>query len=281
MSDNIKSSFDNLPEWGLREISSVDIAEVGDFLNLPKSGFFICRQGTITVGFSNRFYTLVPGDMIIYPIKTILFIKEYSADVQGTVGIADMGKVLEISSRVVNSSNRISILVNPYISLTSKEMEGLEEMISIILKRQDEGEANPLTLEALLNALCYEIAGIYKKKCNDSRPVSDRGETVILAFLFSLKDNVRQNRQVKFYAKEQCLSVRYFSRLIKDKTGYGPLEIITKATMKEAVELLADPSLTIKEISYMLNFPSPSFFGRWFKHYQGVTPASYRAERIR
>ena len=70
--------------------------------------------------------------------------------------------------------------------------------------------------------------------------------------------------------------MRYFSRLIKDKTGYGPLEIITKATMKEAVELLADPSLTIKEISYMLNFPSPSFFGRWFKHYQGLTPAAFR-----
>lgn len=280
MRDNIKSSFDNLPEWGLREISSVDIAEVGDFLNLPKSGFFICRQGTITVGDKHRFYTLVSGDMIIYPIKTILFIKEYSADVRGTVGITDMEKVLEIASRAVDSSNGINILANPHISLTSREMGRLDEMAAIIRKMLDDGDADPLTLVTLWNALCYEIAGIYRKKCNDSRSVTDRGETVLLAFLFSLKDKVRQNRQVQFYAKEQCLSVRYFSRLIKDKTGYGPLEIITKATMKEAVELLADPSLTIKEISYMLNFPSPSFFGRWFKHYQGVTPASYRAERI-
>lgn len=192
-----------------------------------------------------------------------------------------MEKVLEIASKTVDSSYGISILTNPHISLSEKEMERVDEIGTIIQKRIEEGDENSLTLVTLWNALCYEIAYIYKKKCNDSRPVTDRGETVLLAFLFSLKDKVRQNRQVKFYAQEQCLSVRYFSKLIKEKTGYGPLEIITKASMKEAMELLADTSLTIKEVSYMLNFPNPSFFGRWFKHYQGVTPAAFRAGRIK
>ena len=41
------------------------------------------------------------------------------------------------------------------------------------------------------------------------------------------------------------------------------------------------PDLTIKEIATKLNFPTQSFFGKYFKQYVGVSPKEYRNKQIR
>lgn len=276
MNAKIKYTFDNLPQWGLKEITIDDFDGIGDFLHLPKSGFFICRQGTLTIGDRKGFYTMKPNDMIIYPLEAMVFIKSYSRDIKGTIGITDMEEVMRIASKTVDAPHGISILSQPCISLTAEEMEKIDEIGNIIQKRLLDGDTDSLPLVTLWNALCYEIAGIYKGKYNATKAVSDKKDDVLLTFLFSLKEHIFENRQVQFYAKEQCLSTRYFSTLIKERTGMGALEIITKATMNVAKSLLADPSLTIKEVSYKLNFPNPSFFVRWFKQHEGVTPSAFR-----
>lgn len=269
-------SYEELPLWGIKDIDIGDLRDIGDFLSLPKSGFFLCRRGSITVGDHDRFYTLTPGHMIIYPIKASLFIKDCSEDIGGTIGITDLENLLEIASKTVDASNSMDIITNPSVELSPEELRRIDEIADILRRRAETGEGEQLSILSLWNALCYEIAGIYKRKCNDTKSVRDRSDEVLLRFLFSLKENVRQERQVQFYAAQQCLSTRYFSTIIKKRTGFGPLEIITKAAMKEVVELLETPSVSIKEISYALNFPSPSFFIRWFKHLQGMTPNAYR-----
>lgn len=276
MEKRTEYTMEELPLWGLRKISFADVEEAGNFVSLPKSGFFICREGSITVADRERFYTIMPDDMIILPIQATVYIKHCSPDIRGTVGIADMEKVMEIASRTVEASHGLGILSNPKITLSQDELERINEIASIVQKRIDEGDSDSLPTMTLWNALCYEIALVYKKKCCDTKTAAGRNDAVLLSFLFSLKDNLRKCREVQFYAEEQCLSPRYFSTLIKESTGMTPLEIITKATMRAAKEMLDDTSLTVKEISYKLNFPSPSSFGRWFKHYEGITPAEYR-----
>ena len=271
-------SYEELPLWGIKEINIDDIKGIGDFLSLPKSGFFICRRGTITVGDHERFYVIKKDDMIIYPIKAVLYILEYSEDIIGTVGITDFENLLEIASKTVDASNSMKIITNPLVHLSADELSRMDEIADVISRRIVKQYGEQLALIALWNALCYEIAGIYKRKCEDTKTSKDRSDEVLLRFLFSLKENVRKERQVQFYAAQQCLSTRYFSTLIKSRTGLGALEIITKAAMKEVMEMLEQPSVSIKEISYTMNFPSPSFFIRWFKQRQGMTPTAYRSD---
>jgi AraC family transcriptional activator of pobA len=49
----------------------------------------------------------------------------------------------------------------------------------------------------------------------------------------------------------------------------------------EAKQLLENSDLTIKEIATKLNFPTQSFFGKYFKQYVGVSPKEYRNKQIR
>lgn len=48
----------------------------------------------------------------------------------------------------------------------------------------------------------------------------------------------------------------------------------------EAKQLLENSDLTIKEIATKLNFPTQSFFGKYFKQYVGVSPKEYRNKQI-
>ena len=41
------------------------------------------------------------------------------------------------------------------------------------------------------------------------------------------------------------------------------------------------PDLSIKEIADQLNFPTQSFFGKYFKQYVGISTKEYRKGRLR
>ena len=63
--------------------------------------------------------------------------------------------------------------------------------------------------------------------------------------------------------REQCFAVDY-------------TEFIT-----EAKYLLDNTDLSIKEIATKLNFPTQSFFGKYFKQYVGISPKEYRNKLIK
>ena len=49
----------------------------------------------------------------------------------------------------------------------------------------------------------------------------------------------------------------------------------------EAKYLLDNTDLSIKEIATKLNFPTQSFFGKYFKQYVGISPKEYRNKLIK
>jgi AraC-like DNA-binding protein len=44
----------------------------------------------------------------------------------------------------------------------------------------------------------------------------------------------------------------------------------------DAKSKLKSTDMTIQEISYSLNFPNASFFGKYFKRHVGMTPLEFR-----
>ena len=86
----------------------------------------------------------------------------------------------------------------------------------------------------------------------------------------------KQDRSVSFYADKLCLTSKYLSTVIKEVTGRSVLAWINETVIAEAKILLKTSEMTVMQISEELNFPNPSFFGRFFKQYTGVTPLKYR-----
>lgn len=68
----------------------------------------------------------------------------------------------------------------------------------------------------------------------------------------------------------------YLSSVVKNVTGKSAAEWIEEYVLMEAKALLASTDMTIQQICYQLNFPTQSFFGKYFKTHTGVSPKAYR-----
>jgi AraC-like DNA-binding protein len=103
-----------------------------------------------------------------------------------------------------------------------------------------------------------------------------RQEEVFLRFKDDLQIYACRERTVQFYADRLCITAKHFSRLIRQASGKLPMEHIRRYVIIEAKTLLRSSDLTIHEIADALNFPTDSFFCRYFKQDTGMSPTDYR-----
>ncbi|MDR1763062.1 MAG: helix-turn-helix domain-containing protein [Dysgonamonadaceae bacterium] len=95
-------------------------------------------------------------------------------------------------------------------------------------------------------------------------------------FITLVRENYRSERDTAFYAEKLCLTSKYLSQVIKSATGKSASDWIDDYVILEARALLKSTNMTIQQISDALNFPSQSFFGKYFKRIAGVSPREYR-----
>mgnify|MGYP000824827802 FL=1 len=124
--------------------------------------------------------------------------------------------------------------------------------------------------------LCYEILSIYFARHPQQPQHKDRKNHVLQNFMVSLYQNHRTEREVTYYAQEQYLTPRYFSAIIKEKSGISALQWIIRMVIADAKQMLRSSDLSIKEIASELNFSTQSFFGKYFKRHVGMGPLEYR-----
>jgi len=101
-------------------------------------------------------------------------------------------------------------------------------------------------------------------------------EVLVENFINHVHKNYNQQRGVEFYTDKLALTPKYLSKVIKDNTGMTAPEWIDNYVTLEAKALLKSTNMTIQQIGDELNFPSQSFFGKYFKRQVGVSPKEYR-----
>lgn len=96
------------------------------------------------------------------------------------------------------------------------------------------------------------------------------------SFLSLVQEHFKNERFLDFYAKQLGISPKHLSRTMKSVTGYTAVEWIERYVILEAKVMLKSTNLSIQQISDELNFPSQSFFGKYFKKNVGVSPKEFR-----
>lgn len=84
---------------------------------------------------------------------------------------------------------------------------------------------------------------------------------------------------IQAIAKELGMSDRTLQRrLTEEDTSFKHL--LTEARHEQAREYLADPSLDIKEVAFLIGYEDQNSFYRAFRLWEGDTPSNWRAEHI-
>ena len=117
---------------------------------------------------------------------------------------------------------------------------------------------------------CYFSNHTYTQTPQDTK------DHIIYAFVVALIEHYKQERQVTFYARRLCLTPRYLSSIVKEKTGRTAQQWIVGVVINSIKQSLRYTQKSIKEVASEYNFPTQSFFGKYFNLYTGLSPKQFR-----
>ena len=251
-----------------------------------KCGIFYCQCGSVEVSLEGCHYHIKPGDVYIYMASTLVHLLHKSEDAEGIMVEVDFYYILPIVNKVINVESQLFMRKNPCVSLSGEQCAHFEYLLNNLWDRinaedcqKENVQYQHLKLELIKSmgqTICYEILNMYFTNQPLQPLQQGKKDVVFQNFMLSLFRFYRKERDVSFYARMQHITPRYFSAIIKEKTGDSALQWIVRMVITEAKQLLEESDLSIKEIADQLNFPTQSFFGKYFKQYVGVSPKEYR-----
>jgi AraC family transcriptional regulator, transcriptional activator of pobA len=239
----------------------------------------ICKRGIGGIQINYKEYEVSVGDVFIIPphyifeplnktddyfLEFLLFSPDFFTDLP-----------------FPNDYNMIEHMTkSPIIRLSASEMEDVLVYHSIILKsyNREKDMFTSLIVKSLLFSLLLEIVKIATKNLSRPNEISraSRAENITEQFFKLLHEHHVSQRNASFYADKLCMTIKYLSSTLKKVTGKSINVWINEAVTLTAKIKLKSTNLTVLQISELLNFPNPSFFGRYFRQYAGMTPLEYR-----
>lgn len=244
----------------------------------------LCLEGSTRFNISLREFELIPGRMVIALPNQIIEHRQFSANFRG-IFFAVSKNLLESLPKVGNVLSFFFFLKDyPCFDLNLHEQEMIKEYHAFIRKRlrNKEDMYRREVVMGLMQGFFFELCNIFNSYAPDSSAVvksKSRKEYIFERFYESLIQSYQSERSVKFYADQLCLTPKHLSGVVKEISGKTVGEWIDELVILEAKALLNSSSMNIQEIADRLNFANQSFFGKYFKHYTGMSPKEYRKSR--
>ena len=106
-----------------------------------------------------------------------------------------------------------------------------------------------------------------------------RKKELFRTFIKTLVESHSVSREVLFYANELGVSSGYLNEVCNEVSGHSAKAIIDSAVTARLKYELSYTSKSIQELSDDFNFPSQSYFTRYYKRMTGLTPSEFRKKR--
>lgn len=245
----------------------------------------LCLEGTSRFNISLREYEIVPGRMVIVLPNQIIEHRWFSPDFKA-IFFAVSKNQLEALPKMGNVLSLFFYLKDcPCCDLTLHEQEIIQEYHHFIRRRLRNKEEEMYRREVVMGIMqgfFFELCNIFNSHAPAAASAvktKSRKEYIFERFYESLVESYQSERSVKFYADQLCLTPKHLSGVVKEVSGKTVGEWIDELVILEAKALLNSSSMNIQEIADRLNFANQSFFGKYFKHYTGMSPKEYRKKR--
>lgn len=185
-------------------------------------------------------------------------------------------------AKEIHSYSFFSYKSNEALHLSEKEKEVVLECFRNIeheLEHDIDKHSKRLitsNIELFLNYCVRFYDRQFITRDNVNKDALSRLEDIINDYYQSGKSAENGLLTVSYCADALHLSPNYLGDLIKKETGLSPQAHIRNALIGIAKDCLADPQLTVNEISWKLGFQYPQHFTRMFKKETGQSPKEYR-----
>ena len=233
----------------------------------PFNSIGMVLQGSIYLRVGKYEYTIRQDEAYLLPAAT-----------KQSFRLFDCDKAVIHWSHFTSSigSSNLFDLVKPPLVIKVDPGGNFESIFrQMILSHRSEVFGMPLRSNGLLYELIYKYyscagdSNIYVSNTYDSSAIYE-----ILEYIDShLKDKIT----IKRLAEVTGYNPNYFIEIFKKYFGTTPLRYVLRRKHEEAIRILIQTNLSIKEISMQLGFENQNHFSEFFKKYTGCSPAAYRS----
>ena len=247
-------------------------------------GLELCTAGTVEKMTVNGRCTISAGTLMILSPAFPMFEIARSADYQSVALHERIESFLPVFAQNLPSATNIPAIM-PYMSLTDEQqahfLQSVERIHEKELELRDlthpvQQKIQTTVINLLRQATLLEYAQLFSGQLmHQPQPLSHKRQ-IMMAFLLTLNMEYRQHRTVQYYAKKQSLTPRHFADIIKQESGYTPMEWINMVTINQAKNLLRQPDTQVKDVAAQLGFPEQFTFRKYFKTHTGMSPTEYQ-----
>lgn len=237
-------------------------------------GCFFCLQGSANGTIDLMPFELSPGKLMVN-VPGQLVTHQFSTDDFRGTSLIMTKHFIDNLGLPYNLAMAVSVREHPVLELKPREITAMQNYFNMV--KDLLGKRRPYQAETLRHLTCAYVYsfGSYLYQMEETRKLS-REEMLMQRFLREVHAHYKRERKVSFYAKKLNLTPGYLSTLVKNVSGKTASEWIDNFVLLEAKIMLRSTDLTIQQISNELNFPSQTFFGKYFKRLVGFSPKEYK-----
>lgn len=177
------------------------------------------------------------------------------------------------SREMLNEFDFMKISGNPKITLDQKDVPDITAILNRLQKEYSEtSNANLNIVQSYLITLFYEMN---KNSVKSSKSIS-AAEVITNKFKELIYTNIKTHHQVNYYASLLNVTPNHLNKSVKTVTGKSAAKWIEETILLEAKYLLYQTTLSVSEIAMQIGHEDHSYFSRFFKKHEGITPVQYR-----
>ena len=241
----------------------------------------IITGGTATITFDQQKHEISAYSVIRAIPEHHIHFEETSSDFRGKV-ISVNRDMVNLTTTGFSPNTYLYIRQNPILELEQEEPKEILELFHLIKRKVQriQSGTDEKVFYCLIMALFYELAGFINKKVEIKPQLTlSHKENLYKKFLLLLRENIRKEHRVSFYANQLCLTPQYISSVLKELSGMTANRWIDEMLLTEAKLLLFSAEDNIQQIADKLNFPDQSSFGKFFKKMTGMSPSNYKRQK--
>ncbi|QEM02600.1 helix-turn-helix transcriptional regulator [Mucilaginibacter rubeus] len=175
--------------------------------------------------------------------------------------------------------NKYDFFENNDLHVLSLDEHGVDKFKKIYeliqLTQSGPGYNQAEIVRSYIFALIYEVDAYHWQHLSKTSS-SVKSHPLFAKFRHLLSKNYKQEHRLEFYADHLHLTPKSLSAAIKKQTGKSAGKWIDDAIILEAKVLLQNKSLSVSQISEILNFSDQSVFGKFFRSATKMSPVEYR-----
>jgi AraC-type DNA-binding domain-containing proteins len=241
----------------------------------------LCLKGSISIKFNIELSctTLRENQLCMILPNHIFQVTEVSEDFRAFFLV--MEKDFFNFQLDVNKTTKLNYHLEDryFFSLNDKETQEcrtIYEAIRSKIKDKDSAYCKEI-IQCYCQVMVYNIYNLMIN-ASESADIDKKKRTDYLyeRFMKLLEQHHKEEYTVAFYADRLCLTPKYLSAVIHSITGKHATEWIQEYRVLVAKIALRSTDSNLKDIAEMLNFSTPSHFGRFFKLHTSCTPCEYR-----